>query len=146
MEENTTILKIMVNDHKRIEDLIDSVEKSLDGDFEVTGKTFDTFEWHLQKHIFAEEKAIFTFYEPEDITSGYKMLPTLTKQHNDILNRLETMRREIQNGKMPQKISEFKEVLMKHRSYEEVEVYPKLQETLSDEQKDQIIKKVKKII
>jgi hemerythrin superfamily protein len=144
--EKTSILKIMVEDHHRIEDLIEDVEKSLDDDFNVTEKTFDTFEWQLQKHIFAEEKAIFTFYEPEDVISGYKMLPVLTKQHNDILNRLEKMKRDVQNGKIPEKVSEFKKVLMKHRSFEEVEVYPKLQETLTEKQKDQIIKKIKMIL
>jgi hemerythrin superfamily protein len=145
-EEKTSILKIMVKDHRRIEDLIDSVEKSLDDDFKIIEKVFDKFEWQLQKHIFAEEKAIFTFYEPEDVSSGYKMLPVLTKQHNDILNRLETMQRDVQNGKTPEKVSEFKKVLMKHRTFEEVEVYPKLQETLSEKQKNQIIEKVKMIL
>ncbi|MBS3778034.1 MAG: hemerythrin domain-containing protein [Candidatus Thermoplasmatota archaeon] len=145
-EEKTSILKIMVKDHRRIEDLIDSVEKSLDDDFEVIEKAFDKFEWQLQKHIFAEEKAIFTFYEPEDVSTGYKMLPVLTKQHNDILNRMEIMQRDVQNGKTPKKVSEFKKVLMKHRTFEEVEVYPKLQETLSKKQKDQIIEKVKMIL
>lgn len=146
VDEKTSILKIMVKDHHRIEDLIDKVEQSLDDDFEAIEKAFNVFEWQLQKHIFAEEKAIFTFYEPEDISSGYKMLPILTKQHNDILNRLETMRRTVQHGQTPEKVSEFKKVLMKHRTFEEVEVYPKLQETLSEKQKDQIIEKVKTIL
>jgi len=145
-DEKTSILKIMVKDHHRIEDFIDKVEQSLDDDFESIEKAFNVFEWQLQKHIFAEEKAIFTFYEPKDISSGYKMLPTLTKQHNDILNRLEIMRRTVQRGQTPEKVSEFKKVLMKHRTFEEVEVYPKLQETLSEKQKDQIIEKVKMIL
>jgi hemerythrin superfamily protein len=145
-DENESILQIMVKDHHRIETLIDKLEESLDNDFVDIEKAFDTFEWQLQKHIFAEEKAIFTFYEPVDVSSGYKMLPVLTKQHNDILNRLDIIRKSVQNGQTPEKVSEFKKVLMKHRTYEEVEVYPKLQETLSDEQKNQIIKKVKTII
>jgi len=146
MVEKTSILKIMVNDHHRIENLVDKLEQSLDQDFDMIEKAFDTFEWQLQKHIFAEEKAIFTFYEPSDVQSGYKMLPMLTKQHNDILNRLETMKRDVQNGKTPEKVSEFKKVLMKHRNFEEVDVYPKLQETLTEEQKNKIIDKVKTII
>jgi len=145
-DEKTSILKIMVKDHHRIEDFIDKVEQSLDDDFESIEKAFNVFEWQLQKHIFAEEKAIFTFYKPKYISSGYKMLPTLTKQHNDILNRLEIMRRTVQRGQTPEKVSEFKKVLMKHRTFEEVEVYPKLQETLSEKQKDQIIEKVKMIL
>lgn len=136
----------MVNDHHRIENLVDKLEQSLDQDFDMIEKAFDTFEWQLQKHIFAEEKAIFTFYEPSDVQSGYKMLPMLTKQHNDILNRLETMKRDVQNGKTPEKVSEFKKVLMKHRNFEEIDVYPKLQETLTEEQKNKIIDKVKTII
>jgi len=146
MEGKTSILKIMVNDHQRIEDLIDKLEESLDGDFDGIKKSFTTFEWQLQKHIFAEEKAIFTYYEPSDISSGYKMLPILTKQHNDILNRLENMQREVQNGQTPEKVSEFKKVLVKHRTFEEIDVYPKLEETLTADQKNQIIEKVKMII
>lgn len=146
IEENTSILKIMVNDHHHIENLVDTLEQSLDQDFETIEKAFDKFEWQLQKHIFAEEKAIFTFYEPADVQSGYKMLPILTKQHNDILNRLETMKREVQNGKAPQKVSEFKKVLTKHRTFEEIDVYPKLQETLTEEQKNKIIEKIVTIL
>jgi hemerythrin superfamily protein len=146
MQEKSSILKIMVNDHQRIESLLDSLETKLDDDFDIIEKAFDKFEWELQKHIFAEEKAIFTYYEPEDVSSGYKMLPILTKQHNDILNRLETMKRDVQNGKTPQKVSEFKKVLVKHRTFEEVDVYPKLQEALSEQQKNIIIKKVESII
>lgn len=146
MEEKTSILKIMVNDHQRIESLLDTLEEKLDSDFDTIEKSFEKFEWELQKHIFAEEKAIFTYYEPEDVSTGYKMLPTLTKQHNDILNRLETMKRDVQNGKTPQKVSEFKKVLVKHRTFEEIDVYPKLQETLSEQQKNKIIKKVESII
>jgi len=145
-DKNGSILQIMVRDHQRIETLIDTLEESLDDDFEDIQKAFDAFEWQLEKHIFAEEKAIFTFYEPEDVSSGYKMLPVLTKQHNDILNRLDLIRKSVQNGKTPEKVSEFKKVLMKHRTFEEVEVYPKLQETLSEDQKDKIIEKVKTII
>jgi hemerythrin superfamily protein len=146
MEGKTSILKIMVNDHQRIEDLIDILEESLDGDFDGIEKAFITFEWQLQKHIFAEEKAIFTYYAPSDVSSGYKMLPILTKQHNDILNRLDNMQRAVQNGQTPEKVSEFKKVLVKHRTFEEIDVYPKLQEALTDEQKNQIIEKVKTII
>ncbi len=146
MEGKTSILKIMVNDHQRIEDLIDTLEESLDGDFDGIKKAFTTFEWQLQKHIFTEEKAIFTYYEPTEVSSGYKMLPILTKQHNDILNRLENMQREVENGQTPEKVSEFKKVLVNHRTFEEIDVYPKLEETLTEEQKNLIIKKVKMII
>ena len=146
MEGKTSILKIMVKDHQRIEELLDILEESLDGDFDGIKKAFTTFEWQLQKHIFAEEKAIFTYYEPSDVSSGYKMLPILTKQHNDILNRLENMQREVQNGQSPEKVSEFKKVLVKHKTFEEIDVYPKLQDTLTEEQKNQIIEKVKTIM
>ena len=136
----------MVNDHNHIENLIDKLEQSLDGSFDEIKRAFTSFEWQLQKHIFAEEKAIFTFYEPSDVSSGYKMLPMLTKQHNDIINRLERMQRDVQNGKSPEKVSELKKILIKHKTFEEIDVYPKLQETLTDEQKDEIIDKIIKIM
>ena len=108
-------------------------------------KVFDTFEWALEKHIFTEEKAIFTSYSPKNITEGYKMVPELVQQHNDLLNRVRLMRKELMWNR-PVQFHEFKELINAHRAYEEQSLYPKLDQELSDSQKQEIITKIREIV
>lgn len=140
------ILPLMVKDHCKIENLIDKLEESTKGDPSAMIKSFNKFEWELEKHIFVEEKAIFTSYNPEDVTLGYKMLPELTKQHNEILNRLNIMRKDVRSRRMIKDVYGFKEFMINHRAFEEKEVYPKLDEALDETQKRRIIDKINEIV
>ena len=63
MNEND-ILSRMIDDHSIIEKLMDDFEKDIDKDYELLKKSFTKFEWKLEKHIFTEEKVIFTTYNP----------------------------------------------------------------------------------
>jgi hemerythrin superfamily protein len=136
----------MVEDHALIEELLDNVEQNIESDFATLVEAFKHFEWKLEKHIFVEEKAIFTFYNPGDIVGGYKMLPEITKQHNVLLNKLDTMRKELRNRGKIEGFHSFKTFLTKHKNYEENEVYPRLDRSLTDNQKKDIIQRVNEII
>jgi len=140
------ILPLMVKDHSKIELLIDKLEENAKGDPSTMIKSFNKLEWELEKHIFVEEKAIFTSYNPEDVTIGYKMLPELTKQHNDILNRLNIMRKDVRSRRIIKDVYSFKEFMIDHKTFEEREVYPKLDEVLDETQKRQIIDKINEIV
>jgi hemerythrin superfamily protein len=138
MNGNTSILALMINDHCKIEDLVDNLEKKSKDDFDSMKKVFNNFEWELEKHIFIEEKAIFT--------SGYKMLPKLTNQHNYLLNILNNWRKDIQNKRMITNVYSFKEFLINHKNFEEEQVYPKLDEALPEEEKEHIVAKINQIV
>lgn len=142
MNKKASILSLMKQDHHEIESLIDILQDSLDGSYDEMKDQFERFEWRLEKHLFVEEKAIFTFYEPEDIIQGFQMLPTITKHHNFILNELKKMRKDVQNGKEPTGLAELKKFLMKHRNYEEADVYPRLEEALKPAQKEKVIARI----
>jgi ribosomal protein L31E len=142
----TSILTIMIKDHSKIVDLIDDLEKKSKKDFESMKKAFNRFEWELEKHIFTEEKAIFTSYNPDDVSQGYKMLPELTKQHNYIINILNNWRDDIRKKRMLTNIYSFKEFLDKHRTFEEEKVYPKLDQYLSEHEKKHIAAKINEIV
>jgi len=146
MSEEISILSLMVNDHCKIENLLTDLEEKNKTSFEEMKKSFTKFEWELEKHIFAEEKAIFTDYNPKDAGQGYKMLPELTKQHNYILNTLNNWHSDIRKKKMLSDVYSFKEYLVKHREFEEEKVYPKLEESLSDEEKRHIIAKINELV
>ena len=144
MNEND-ILSRMIDDHSIIEKLMDDFEKDIDKDYELLKKLFTKFEWKLEKHIFTEEKVIFTNYNPEDVTEGYRMLPELTKQHNYILNQLSNWRKELVNKKKIEGFYKFKKALVNHKIFEENEVYPKLDQSLTESDKKLIIDRLNEI-
>ena len=143
--KSTAILDLMMKDHGKIVKLLLDVEKSIGMELISTMKVFDIFEWELEKHIFIEEKTIFTSYKPMNIMEGYKMVPELIQQHNDILNRLRVMRKNLM-WQRPIDYDEFKELIMAHKTFEEVSLYPKLDQELDASQKEEIMKKIREII
>ena len=146
MNKPTNISSLMIQDHCKIEKLIDELEEKTKKDYKSMRKTFDEFEWELEKHIFTEEKAIFTAYKPENVTEGYKMLPELTKQHNYIINTLNNWRTDIRKRKTISDVYSFKEFLIKHKNFEEEKVYPKLDQSLPEDEKRHIVAKINEII
>jgi iron-sulfur cluster repair protein YtfE (RIC family) len=143
--KTTSILELMTADHTKILKLLHDVEKSIGIELVSLMKVFDTFEWDLEKHIFTEEKAIFSSYNPKNIFEGYKMVPELVQQHNEILNRVRVMRKELLWNR-PVKYTEFKELIMAHKTFEEASLYPKLDQELTVAQKEEIIKKIREIV
>jgi len=144
--DEKNILPLMVRDHCKIDKLLDNFEKNIDSDIIVKNEAFNKFEWGLEKHLFTEEKAIFTFYKPDDVDEGYKMLPKLTEQHNVIVNQLNNWRNDIRNNQKIQGFYEFKKFLNKHREFEEQDVYLKLDETLTEKQKLTIISRINEMV
>lgn len=146
MGDETSILKMMIKDHCKIEELINNLEEKTKEDYESMVKAFNKFEWELEKHIFTEEKAIFTSYNPEDVAEGYKMLPELTKQHNYIINTLNNWREDVRKKRIITDVYSFKEFIINHKNFEEEKVYPQLDESLSESDKRNIIAKIGEII
>ena len=146
MNKSNKILSLMTKDHCKIEELINDLENKNKIDFDSMYKSFNKFEWELEKHIFIEEKAIFTSYKPDNITEGFKILPELTNQHNFILNTINNWRNDVRKKNLLTNIYSFKEFLNKHKNFEEKEVYPKLDQALSEREKKHIIAKINEII
>ena len=146
MSNEISILELMIKDHRKIEELIKDLEEKTKENFDSMKKSFNKLEWELEKHIFTEEKAIFTSYNPEDVTEGYKMLPELTKQHNYIINTLNNWRDDVRKRRMIRDVYSFKELIIKHKSYEEEKVYPKLDESLPEDEKRHIVAKINEIV
>ena len=143
--KSTAILELMTKDHGKIIKLLRDVEKSIGMELVSTMKVFDTFEWELEKHIFIEEKAIFSSYAPTNIVEGYKMVPELIQQHNEILNKLRVMRKNLQ-WQRPIDYDEFKDLIMAHKTFEEASLYPKLDQELNESQKEDIIRRIREIV
>jgi len=143
--KSTILTELMVRDHGKIMKMLHEVEKSIGMELVSTMKVFDTFEWELEKHMFVEEKAIFTSYNPKNIAAGYRMMPKLIQQHNELFNKLQVMRKDL-TWQRSVRFEDFRQLLLDHKTFEEETVYPKLDHELTVQQKEEIIKKIREIL
>jgi len=135
-----SIIKIMDKDHKRIKELLGLFEID-SNNLQKALESFNRFKWNLEKHFFIEEKVIFNVtLEDED-----QDLSTILNEHSEILNLMSIIEEELMDNKKPD-ISEMKKLLLSHARFENYIFYPKLDETLNEEQKQEIIDRIKDII
>ena len=139
--QSLSITEVMERDHDIIEKLLNDLGRCIDLDNQTLKKAFEMFNWELEKHLFTEEKVIFTIYEPEDYVEGYKMVPQLIKEHDEIYKQLKEMRKIIKSNKECN-FQELKDLITKHKDFEDEHVYPKFDQELDKPTKDMIIKRV----
>jgi hemerythrin superfamily protein len=139
--KTNSIIELMLKDHEKIVDYLNKVEESGHPDIEA----FLKFEWHLKKHIFIEEKAIFISYQPSDDSEEEKIFNKLSKEHTVIMDLLDKISKEsFPRGNI--NFNKLKKLLAVHKKFEENEVYPKLEEKLNEKNKQEIIEKITEII
>jgi hemerythrin superfamily protein len=139
--KNNTIIDLMLKDHEKIVDNLYNVDKSGHPDIEA----FLEFEWHIKKHIFIEEKAIFISYRPRDDSEKAEMFHRLSKEHSIIMDLIDSILKE-SFPKGNTRFNKLKKLLQAHKNFEEKKVYPLLEKNLNAKNKQQIIMKIKEII
>ncbi len=139
-----TISQVMIRDHNKIENLLNDLGKCIDLDKQTLIKVFEKFKWELEKHLFTEEKVIFSSYEPENQLEGYTMIPQLMKEHDKIYKKLRGIKKDIKYDKKCD-FQDFKELIIKHKDFEENFLYPILDQELDVTTKKMIIKRIKEI-
>jgi iron-sulfur cluster repair protein YtfE (RIC family) len=105
---------------------------------------FDFFFELLEKHMFIEEKAIFTQEKQDDIIELSNIIARLFKEHDEIQNLLKNMKKAIKKGREFD-FKGFKETLLNHKNYEDETVYPKLDKELDETSKEEIIGRINEI-
>ena len=139
--KTNSIIGLMLKDHEKIVDYLNKVEEEGHPDIEA----FLKFEWHLKKHIFIEEKAIFISYQPSDDSEEEKIFNKLSKEHTVIIDLLDKISKEsFPRGNI--NFNKLKKLLAVHKKFEENEVYPRLEEKLNEKNKQEIIEKITEII
>lgn len=139
--KTNSIIGLMLKDHEKIVDYLNKVEEDGHPDIEA----FLKFEWHLKKHIFIEEKAIFISYQPSDDSEEERIFNKLSKEHTVIMDLLDKILEEsFPRGNA--NFNKLKRLLAVHKKFEENEVYPKLEEKLNEKNKRDIIEKITEII
>ena len=142
--ESNKLLDILIKDHNRLIKYLKDVKDNLKSDFEVLLKSFNTFEWNLEKHFFVEERAVFTSYNPDFIEDGHELFTSLSKQHTKILVKVETLRKRLRSDRSIE-VSDLEDMLLKHKTYEEKYVYPVLDVEISEGEKRYMIERINDI-
>jgi hypothetical protein len=128
----------MLLDHAKIVDLLNEIEKGDHPSFDA----FCKFEWHLQKHIFLEEKAVYNFYKIyNDKEMGSQFFEKLSKQHTVILELLN----KITTDSFPKgnvNFTKLKRLLTTHKNFEEMEVYPNIDKNIDNKIRKEIIERI----
>ncbi len=142
--QSETISEVMARDHDKIVKLLNDLCECIDLDKQNLKKVFEIFKWELEKHLFTEEKVIFTSYEPEDFEEGYKMVTQLMLDHDKIHKQLKGMKKIIKKDKVCN-FQEFKEIFLKHKNFEDEQVYPRFDQELDESTKEMIIKRINEV-
>lgn len=142
--KSTAILDLMVKDHDRLMEYLKDVENNFGRDFGFLSNSFNTFQWNLEKHFFVEERAIFASYNPDDPDKEYNYFSDLIDQHTEILEKIESLRKKLQKRE-PFDLNELKKLLVKHKTFEEKNIYPVLDQKLDEGEKGFIIDRIKDI-
>ena len=138
------IIKIMDKDHKKIIELLNEFVKEFQKNQKNSINSFNRFKWNLDKHFFIEEKVIFNAYDLDNEKTNNDIQEILS-QHLEIMNIISGLEDNI-NDDIPADTKELSRKLITHAKFEDEVFYPSLDEELSDEQKQEIIAKIKEIV
>ncbi len=132
------ISDLLREDHARVERLIVELDT---WDADELQRGFNTFRKALQRHMFVEELAVFTFIRTEHHVE-LSCMPTLQQQHDEILLLLDQMD-ETRHQSPPMDVAPLKHALLaaldEHRRFEDEELYPRFDADLGEQQKRTIL-------
>lgn len=130
--------------HQIIDRLFERLKSEVGGDEDKTVKLFHEFKWKLEKHIFLEEKAVFSFCQKcyigeEDLS---EMAADMVQSHDEILQELN----DLENKLVVEDsfdLSELERMLNEHEENEDNKLYPVLDKRLDSLYKKIVIGKIK---
>lgn len=140
MENNTSIIKLFLDDHRDIEKLITTLKKDT-----ITKKerkeVFKNMASSLLTHIRQEEHLYSKFkYVTGDILYS---IQNIRKQHNIIKEELRTINPKSDDLKDLTDISGLLALLEKHKKIEENTLYPEIDKILTGKEKEELLIKMK---
>jgi iron-sulfur cluster repair protein YtfE (RIC family) len=137
------IVKILSEDHCKIDRLLSDFRENT-GSRDAEEK-FEKLRWVLEKHLFIEERAVFTFLRQAD-SEDFASIPELEREHDMILEKLDAMDGSLKkkNAKgLTEETTELCNLLIKHKAFEDDRIYPKLDAELDREQKRIIAERIR---
>lgn len=100
---------------------------------------FKKFKDKQDKHILAEEKAIFIFYRAKEIMP---VLTKILKQHEELNQITEEIERHI-NQDIEARVKKLRALMAEHISLEDRSFYPQMDKKLSQQEQEKILEKAR---
>lgn len=142
-----SILKFMGDDHDRLDKIFAEFRKTKNADLSRAKLLFHDFKTGLQRHIVWEEEILFPLFE--DKTGMREAGPTAVMriEHRQIRDFLEAMHNNIREGnnKIADLENGFIEILTDHNNKEEEILYPWIDNSVSDSERDKALIKMKEL-
>lgn len=139
-----SIESLMLEEHDRLKNLLNLCLNNLSHSPVIAEENFIKFKWNLEKHFFLEEKVIFSNPAVEN-TEHSEEIDDILEEHKQVLDLIKSIEEDL-SGLHADKILYLKNILEKHSQFEDKDFYPRLDEVLNSEQKQDIIKESKKIL
>lgn len=142
-----TIPRIMLEDHGKInhmiQDFITELEKHPENHGEIVDKFFK-FKWNLEKHFFVEEKVIFNIYASSKEEESEEIL-RLLKEHKNMLWLIERIEEDLEENHTP-RLGNLTKTLNGHINFENQILYPRLEEELGKNEKKLIVDRMNEVV
>jgi len=141
-----SITKLMNLEHQKIDVIFAEFKGFLSKDNEKAKEVFSKFKWNLEKHFFIEEKAVFQLYssiENQDVSDMFKLI----EEHEQMIGIIKVIEENLnQSAINEEEILKLDTLLKEHHDFEDDMFYPKLDKTLSDDQKKFIGQRSKELL
>lgn len=137
----------MADDHDRLDKIFAEFRKIKNTDLSKAKRLFHDFKTGLQRHIVWEEEILFPLFE--DKTSMRETGPTavMRREHSHIKDFLEAIHDQIANGNdtIDNLAESLIDILTDHNNKEEDVLYPWIDNSVSDPEREKALIKMKEL-
>lgn len=136
-----TIYTFMEHDHDRLDNIFTQFTQLKGQDLEQARRLFQEFKVGLQKHIVWEEEILFPEFEQRTGMRDQGPTAVMRMEHREIISYLDRIHDKILEQKverLDELESELLRVLKAHNDKEENVLYPWIDNTLSDDERQQL--------
>ena len=141
MDSQFSITYYMLEDHKKLELMLNQVLDGFGMNVQDIKSCFQEFKDKLEKHMQIEEQAIFSFSNLGD-DEAMHIVRELLIEHGVIRTRLEELALMVLKGEKLDDFDDFVVLLSKHQAVEGNVLYPKLDKELKNEEKKFVLQKI----
>jgi hypothetical protein len=135
------IIRIMSAQHDFIRSALGELESSWSKDSVKSSEPLNIFVWNLEKHIFLEEKILYSVYSVWD--GNIEGMFEILEDHSEIMAFMKKMK----TGNFDKiDIASLRELLEDHFVLEETIFYPSLEKVLNLDQKNIILERAQEIL
>lgn len=136
-----SIAEFMSRDHDRLDSVFSEFQRDPEG--EKAQELFTQFESGLRAHIDWEEEILFPPFEEKTGMRDSGPTAVMRMEHRQIKQLLETIRGRIGNSGVAEPAKGLVEVLTAHNQKEESILYPWLDQSLQETERDALLGRIK---